>query len=394
MGHSVDLASRTRRNLTIVVGAVTALVILGMAVLWPGEVPAPEQVGAPLIDATITSIQEYEGVAEPTFGLSGRSAIIGAELSSGVDRGTTVLLDTQLDGLPPVAVGDRVKLTSFDDGTGVTDYFIADFERTPALIWLALLFVVVVLAVSGWQGARSLVGLAFSLLVITRFVVPAILTGESPWLVALVGGMAVMLATLYLAHGISVQTTSAVIGTTVALVVTVGLGLVFIDQAALTGFSSEEANFARVALGDLDLRGLVLAGLIIATLGVLDDVTVSQASTVYALHDTDPSLTVRTLMARAMRVGRDHIASTINTLFLAYAGASLALLIVFSTGGLGIREIVNSEVLAEEIVKTIVGSIGLISAVPVTTFLAALYATRRSREQIALSRDGHAGHVH
>lgn len=390
----MDLAARTRRNLAIVVGTITALVVVGLVALWPQDVPARGETPEPLIDGVITSIETYLGEAEPVLGVSGDSAIVIVEVSSGIDAGSEVVLDTRLDGLPPIDVGDRVKLTSFDDGSGVTDYFIADFERTSALIWLALLFVVVVLAVSGWQGARSLVGLGFSLLVITRFVVPAILTGQSPWLVALVGGMAVMLATLYLAHGVSVQTTSAVIGTTFALVVTVVLGLIFIDQAALTGFSSEEANFARIALGDLDLRGLVLAGLIIATLGVLDDVTVSQASTVYALHDTDPSLTVRTLVSRGMRVGRDHIASTINTLFLAYAGASLALLIVFSTGGLAVGEIVNSEVLAEEIVKTIVGSIGLIAAVPVTTFLAALYATRRSREQIELSRADGPGHQH
>ena len=388
----MDLATRNRRNLAVVVGVIAVAVVVGMVALWPRGVSSDVAPPDDLIDGVIVQVSEYQGETQPQFGMSGRAAIVAVDLTSGPDAGRRVTLDTQLDGLPPLDVGRRVKLSAFDPGDGTTDYFITDFERTNALWLLLALFVVVVVVVSGWKGVRSLVGLALSLLVVTRFVVPAILDGRSPPLVALVGGMAVMLMTLYLAHGVSVQTTTAVIGTTFALAVTLTLGVWFIDLAALTGFSSEEANFARVALGDLDLRGLVLAGLTIAALGVLDDVTVSQASTVYALHDTDPTLRVRPLYARAMRVGRDHIASTINTLVLAYAGASLALLIVFSTGGLPVREIINSEVLAEEVVKTIVGSLGLIAAVPATTFLAATYATRRSLQEIEASRV--APHVH
>jgi uncharacterized membrane protein len=213
--------------------------------------------------------------------------------------------------------------------------------------------------------------------------------------------MGVMILTLYLTHGIDQMTTAAVVGTSLALAVTIGFGLYFIDRAALTGFSSEEASLARFAVEGLDLRGLVLAGLIIGALGVLDDVTVSQASTVFTLHDTDPRLGVRGLFARAMKVGRDHIASTVNTLFLAYAGASLALLVLFSTGGLAVGEIVNSEIMAQEIVKTLVGSLGLISAVPATTLLAATLAVRRSPAAVAASRarygdddHGHAPHGH
>jgi amino acid transporter len=171
------------------------------------------------------------------------------------------------------------------------------------------------------------------------------------------------------------------------------VALLVIDRGHITGFGSEEAVLARFAVAGLDLQGLVLAGLIIATLGVLDDVTISQASTVFALHDTDPRLGWPALFARAMKVGRDHIASVVNTLFLAYAGASLALLVLFSTGGLPVAQILNAEVLAEEIVKTVVGSLGLIAAVPLTTALAAAVAVRRPAGVGAPAGDRH-GHAH
>jgi RNA polymerase sigma factor (sigma-70 family) len=191
---------------------------------------------------------------------------------------------------------------------------------------------------------------------------------------------------LDVAHGVNEKTTAAVVGTTIALGITIGTGLFFIERAGLTGYASEEATFARFAVEGLDLKGLVLAGLIIGALGVLDDVTVSQASTVFALHDTDPSMTVRQVAGRAMTVGRDHIASTVNTLFLAYAGASLALLVLFSTGGLPVAEIVTSEVVAEEIVKTLVGSVGLITAVPAdVTPISELFERGASRGYVLLS---------
>jgi uncharacterized membrane protein len=171
-------------------------------------------------------------------------------------------------------------------------------------------------------------------------------------------------------------------------VLTIGLGTLFIDLGRITGFASDDAVFARFAVDGLDLQGLVLAGLIIAALGVLDDVTVSQASTVFVLHDTDRTLSWRSLVARAMRVGRDHIASVVNTLFLAYTGASIALLLLFTTGGVPVRELLNSELLAQEIIKTVVGSLGLIAAVPLTTALAATIAIGRGADAAPV-RGGH-----
>ena len=390
--------SSTHRGLLVIVAALAVASIAGMIALWPDadRLPdAPEEL-EDLIVAEIVAFEEYE--ADPgevddgfePFGASPRRANVEVALLDGPDAGDRVTLeDLPLDGYPDLAVGDRVTL----DRAGVPDsdvqYFITDFQRTPMLLLLLGVFVAAVIAIGRWHGLRSLIGLALSLIIVISFIVPAILAGSNPPLVALVGAVAVMIITLYLAHGVNEMTTAAIVGTTAALVLTVGLGLWFISQSKITGYASDDALFASFAVQGLDLQGLVLAGLIIAALGVLDDVTVSQASTVFALHDTDRTLSWGGLFARAMKVGRDHIASVVNTLFLAYAGASLALLVLFSTGGVNTAEIVNSEVIAEEIVKILVGSLGLIAAVPLTTALAAKVAVDRPEGAPPLAGHGH-----
>ncbi|MEX1178490.1 MAG: YibE/F family protein [Nitriliruptor sp.] len=389
----MDLATRTHRQLLAVVGVIIVVTIAGLVALWPsdGALPDAGEPPEPLVTAEVTAVSLTGEAGEdggPGPG-AGEIADITVRLLDGDEIGREVTLRADLAGLPPVSPGDQVELASSVGPDGDTEYFITDFRRLPTLGILVGLFVAAVLVIGRWHGLRSLLGLGVSLVLVVRFIVPAILAGSSPPLVALVGALAVMVVTLYLAHGVNEMTTAAIVGTTGALVVTVLLALLFIDQAAITGFASEDAIFARQQVEGLDLRGLVLAGLIIAALGVLDDVTVSQASTVFALHDTDRTLAFGPLFGRAMKVGRDHIASVVNTLFLAYAGASLALLVIFSTGGLASAEIVNSEVLAVEIVKTVVGSLGLITAVPLTTALAALVATRRPESAPRAAAYGH-----
>ena len=393
----MDLATRTRLRMRVVVGVLVALTVAGMALLWPRAELLPPVTDAPppAVDGVVRDVELYDAAPDALTG-STQAAILTVDVTSGPDRGRTITIDQNLEGLPTIEAGDQVRLypAGSTEGEVGTSYYIGDFRRGGAL-WLLLgVFVAVVLLVSRWHGLRSLVGLGLSLLVITKFVVPAILAGRNPAMVALVGAVAVMLVTLYLAHGVTPQTTAAVVGTAAALGTTILLGLYFIERAALTGYASEEATFARFAVEGLDLRGLVLAGLIIGALGVLDDVTVSQASTVFTLHDTDPTQTVRRVTASAVRVGRDHIASTVNTLFLAYAGASLALLVLFSTGGQPISEILTSEIVAEELVKMLVGSLGLILAVPATTVLAATLAVRRSRDEVERSRARHGLEPH
>jgi uncharacterized membrane protein len=379
---SSDFAERTHRRMLAFVGLLAVAGVVGMIVLRPisENLPAADT-QEPLVGGVIESIIPVEGEPEPLAGLSGREAIVEVRLTEGDEAGTVVTLNVALDGLPDLEPGDQVRMARFDAG-GQSEpvWSIVDFERSNALWLVAAIFVVAVVGIGRWHGLRALLGLGVSLLVVIAFVVPAILSGRSPSAVALVGALVVMLVTLYLGHGVNEKTTAAVIGTTAALVITASLGLFFIEQAGLTGFTSEDARSIQLFLvPGIDLSGLVLAGLIIAALGVLDDVTISQASTVFALHDTDRTLPWRDLFGRAMTVGRDHIASTVNTLFLAYAGASLTLLILFSTSGATVGEIVNSERFAEELVKTLVGSVGLIAAVPLTTALAATVAVRRPR---------------
>ena len=381
------------RNLLVVVGLLLAATVGGMVALWPAteELPETEEPPEPLVSATILEVERFTADVDPDLGISGEQADVVVEIHEGPDEGEVIALESiHLDGFPEISEGDRVKLTPASTPEGDRQYFISDFERLPVLGILLAIFVLAVLLIGRWHGLRSLIGLSLSLLVVVQFIVPAILAGQSPPMVALVGSVAIMIVTLYLTHGLNEMTTAAAIGTSLALIVTVALGTGFVSLGKVTGFASEQAVFARFAVDGLDLRGMVLAGLIIAALGVLDDVTISQSSTVFALHDTDRRLTWATLFARAMKVGRDHIAAVINTLFLVYAGASLALLVLFSTGGLGLREIINSEIIAEEVIKIVVGSLGLIAAVPITTALASWVAVRRPEDAPPLG----GGHFH
>jgi uncharacterized membrane protein len=207
--------------------------------------------------------------------------------------------------------------------------------------------------------------------VLILFVMPAILEGTNPLAVAIVGAAVIMFVNLYLAHGFNARTTTAILGTMASLAVTALLAFLFVEFGRFTGFGSEEALFLQLSADQINLQGLLLGGIIIGTLGVLDDVTITQASAVWELHVANPTYAFGDLYRSAIRIGRDHIASTVNTLVLAYAGASLPLLILFTVSQRRLDQVLNSEVVAEEIVRTLVGSIGLVASVPLTTALAA-----------------------
>jgi uncharacterized membrane protein len=272
------------------------------------------------------------------------------------------------------AVGDRVMVLATRDPAGETAYFITDYVRREALAVLFAIFVLVTIAVGRGYGLTSIAGMAISFFVVFRLVLPQILVGRSPIAVSILGALLIVPSTFYLSHGVGRKTTAAIAGTLVALVITGLLAGVFVDYARLTGFAAEEASFLAVAgAGEIDMRGLLLAGIIIASLGVLDDITVSQAAIVAQLKEAGPTLSIAEVYTRAMRVGRDHIASAVNTLVLVYAGASLPLLLLFVTSRRPFAEVVNYELIAEEIVRTLVGCVGLVLAVPVTTLIAARY---------------------
>jgi uncharacterized membrane protein len=241
------------------------------------------------------------------------------------------------------------------------------------MIWLLALAAAVILAFGRWRGLTSLAGLAVSFGLLLLFVIPAILAGSPPLLVAVVGSSAIMFAALYLTHGINVHTSVAVAGTLASLVLTGVLGAAFTSLLHLTGVGSDDTSSLQAFQGNIDLRGLLLAGIVIGALGVLDDVTVTQAVTVAEMTAAGPA-SRWSLYRAAARVGRAHVASAVNTIVLAYAGASLPLLLLIAASSQPVSELLTSEFLAQEILRSAVGTIGLVASVPITTALAALVA--------------------
>jgi uncharacterized membrane protein len=364
------------RAMLAVVGVVALAVLASVVVLWPrGELRRSGAGGQAdstrLVSATLTKVARLD-CPEADPGVPGSVCI---KVSARLAGGRQVSFDTTDPTGGMFRAGQRVRLAVSEQPGQPPSYNIQDLERGRPLLVLAALFVGAVVAFGRWQGIRSLVGLGLSFVVIVSFVVPAILHGHSPVLVAVTGAMAIMLISLYLSHGTGPKTTAAVVGTALALGLTAALAIAFVAAAALTGLASEEALSASFAVGGLSLRGLLLAGIIIGGLGVLDDVTMSQASLVAELHHANPTASMAALVGAALRVGRDHIAATVNTLFLAYAGAALPALILFVTGQDSLGTVVTAELVAVEVVRALCGSVGLIAAVPLTTVLAALVAT-------------------
>jgi uncharacterized membrane protein len=382
----VDVTVGRHRAMLAVVGVLVLAVVVGALALWPrGRLagPAGDQADPTRLErATLTRVQATPcEQAEP--GAPGSTCI---KVAARLDGGRQVEFATTDPTGTTFRAGQRVQLAVLEQPGQPPYYNIRDLERTRPMLLLVALFVAAVLAFGRWQGVRSLLGLGLSFLVIVGFVVPAILRGRSPVPVALVGAMAIMLVSLYLAHGPGRKTTAAVVGTALALGLTAALAAAFVGVAALTGLASEDALNASFAVGGLSLRGLLLAGIILGGLGVLDDVTVSQASLVFELRRADPAAGFGELVRGALAVGRDHVAATVNTLFLAYVGASLPLLVLFVTSGDGFGTVATAEAVAVEVVRTLCGSVGLIAAVPLTTVLAAALAPPSEPEPAAAGR--------
>jgi uncharacterized membrane protein len=283
-------------------------------------------------------------------------------------------------GVPNLQRGDRVVLGRSVDATGRVDYYFADYQRQRPLAVLALMFAVVVVGVARWRGLGALAGLAVAWAVLMRFVIPALLDGENPLAVALVGSAVILFIVMYLSHGPNTRTSTALLGTLISLAATGALAAVFVGATRLTGLSSEEMTTLQFAGGSFNFSGLVLAGVVIGSLGVLNDVTVTQASAVWELRHANPSQDARSLYRGGMRIGRDHIASTVYTLVLAYAGASLPLLLLFTLSGQNVMAVLTGDLVAQEIVRTLIGSIGLVASVPITTAVAAAVASANRRQ--------------
>ncbi|MDQ4502791.1 YibE/F family protein [Sinomonas sp. ASV322] len=281
-----------------------------------------------------------------------------------------------------VKPGDKVKYLNLSkvqqpsDGTGSQggaqspSYVFVDFVRTVPILLLAGLYAVVVIAVARWRGFRALVGLVSAYAVLAAFVLPGLIEGKPPLLLALVGSVVIMMGVLYFAHGVSARTSTALLGTVFGLGVTALLAAWAMDAGNLTGVGSHDAASLVNLGGKLSVSGIILCGLIISGLGALNDVTITQASAVWELYELAPHTPARKLFSSALRIGRDHIASTVYTISFAYAGAALPLLVIVTLYDRPLLETLTSFELAEEVVRTLVASIGLVLAVPMTTAIA------------------------
>ncbi len=383
-GHSHDGHIRVSRHATRITLAIVIplalLTLVGMIWLWPGKVVKPPADNQTTWHADVLAVKqvtcpppEQGEPAEPNM-ICGTATI---RLNDGPDAGQEVVVQLPTGpGAPVISVQDKVTVaqTESSDQPGVMQYDITDHDRGTSLWTLLAIFAIAAIGFGRWKGLAALVGLAVTFVILLFFVVPAILQGESPLLVAIVGASATMLIVLYLTNGFNTPTSMAVLGTLASLALTGAMAWGSTSALKLTGVTGEETFFLSTQFGNVNMLGLLLAGIIIGALGVLAEVTITQAYTVAEVAAANPRMSFARLYRAGDRVGRAHIASVINTIVLAYAGASLPLLLLLSAGSTRSDwpELIKGEQLTEEIVRSVVGTLGLIAAVPITTALAAL----------------------
>ncbi|WP_405571100.1 YibE/F family protein [Streptomyces sp. NBC_01167] len=396
--HSHGPAAPVSRHLRKVIAAVlipfAAAVVVGLLVLWPGGTPGHERTGVGFdrqtesgkvvsvekVDCKDVNAGQVPPTADPTTpegreaansqqGDCGKATV---EVTSGKNKGRTFVEIVQPDAPRQLKKGQGVVVAYAPDAPRDLQYSVTDVDRGFPMAVLAGIFALVVVLVGRMRGVMALLALVVSFAVLTVFILPAILQGSNPLIVAVVGASAIMLIALYMCHGLTARTSVAVLGTLISLLLIGLLGSLFIGWASLSGNTDDNTGLIHGLFPNIDMSGLLLAGVIIGSLGVLDDVTVTQTSAVWELHQADPDMGAKGLYRAGIRIGRDHIASVVNTLVLAYAGAALPLLLLFSIAQSSVGTVANSELVAEEIVRTLIGSIGLVASVPVTTILAAL----------------------
>lgn len=367
----------------VFVGVAGVAAVVGLVLLWPtgeGRDAARQQAD----DIGLT----YQRLAATVVEVTDRACSYSAPDDPQACRSITVRIDDGPDegaqvALPEfnltfdrstirIAPADKV-IVGYEDSNDY--YFFVDRDRRTPLVWLAGLFALVVVALGRLRGTLALVGMAVTLVVLIAFVAPSVLDGNDPVLVAVVAAAVVAFVSLYLTHGLNTGTTVALAGTLASLGLTLALSWAFFSLADFSGLATEEGLTLPLIAGDVDLAALLLGGAIIGALGALDDVTVTQVATVAELRYRSPHLPRRELVASGIRIGREHIAATVNTLLLAYAGAGLPLVLLFAVSDQSLAMVANSELIAVEIVRTLCGSMGLVAAVPVTTVLAALATT-------------------
>lgn len=396
-GGRAPLGSLAARIVAAALALIALAMTVGAVLLWPSgskvDVPLPFQNGAggsvsteagkvassTLSDCGSPSVgQVLTGPAAPGLAGSGTCVQSIVTIDSGPNNGATTLLEfSQSPGQPNLLAGEHVRIFRQVDQQGTTSYGFYDYARAWPLAMLAVAFAAVIVAVARWRGLRALIGIVIAFAILVVFMLPALRDGAPAVPVALVASSAILFAVIYLAHGVSLRTSAALLGTLTAMLLSALLSWAAIELTHLTGLSQEQNNEVAAYLGHVSIKGLLLAGFIIGSLGVLNDVTITQASVVFELAHLGHG-NRRQIFLRGMRVGSDHIASTVYTLVLAYAGSSLPLLLLFSVANRSLSDVLTSEAVAIEIARSAVGGIALALAVPLTTAVAAALATPRT----------------
>jgi uncharacterized membrane protein len=381
------LVSRSGRLLVGAVVAIALFTVIGLAALWPYGWESPPDSATRTVGATV------ERVTDEACG--GGGGVMCRTIVARVEgRDVTIGLG-RVANAPRVEAGDAVRLMRPGDA-GVApasgafvDYHFAEVDRRGSLLWIAVVLVLAAAVALRWRGVLAVVGVGLSVAILLKFVVPAILAGKPALLVALVASLAVMFVTLVLTNGLGVQTLAAALGVSATLVLACLLALVTVRFADIDGTSDLEVLRLRAGADFLSLEGVVLAGMLIAALGVLADTAVTQASAVMALRRANPAYGLRQLFGEAFVVGRDHLSATIHTLVLAYAGTSLPLLLSVSAGGTPTLDAINAQSLAGPIVATAVGCLALIAAVPLASAVASALLVRLPIEALPAAHSHH-----
>ena len=387
---------RANRLLLAVLLPLTVLTVLAMVLMWPsgnkGEISfANPYAGAP--GATFQTGKIQRVTVEPCTQGTSQTAR-GSECTFGFaepDKGgipVKVVINPEVAKSHGVKPGDNIRYLDlsatqgFTAGQGTPTYIFVDFERTMPIVLLSGLYAAVVVAVARWRGLRALIGLVGAYAVLSGFILPGLVEGKSPLLLGFVGSTVIMIAVLYFAHGFSARTSTALLGTIFGLGITTLLAGWATGAANLSGMNSYESVTLVNMSAQISISGIIVCGLIISGLGVLNDVTITQSSAVWELYELAPQTRARDLFKSAMRIGRDHIASTVYTIAFAYAGAALPIMIIVMLYNRPLGEALTSAELSEEVIRTLVGSIGLVLAIPVTTLIAVMVvkATAGSRK--------------